>query len=101
MKCMLKMSSFGTINIMLGSCNLHKFPLKTTSKKTSMHQNKNKYSMTFFLLAFTHSYKFFNDRIKNIYWFYPLAFETRSHCMALAGLELFSRARSKSIHHHT
>lgn len=64
MKCMLKMSSFGTINIMLGSCNLHKFPLKTTSKKTSMHQNKNKYSMTFFLLAFTHSYKFFNDRIK-------------------------------------
>lgn len=87
---MLKISSSGIINKMLESCNLQIYSKMT--KKISMYQNKN---IAWFLL-----YIFFKDIIKNIYWFYSLLFETRSHSIALAGLVLFARARIKGIYYH-
>lgn len=52
------------------------------------------------ILALHILYIFFKDIIKNIYWFYSLLFETRSHSIALAGLVLFARARIKGIYYH-
>lgn len=52
------------------------------------------------ILALHILYIFFKDIIKNIYWFYYLLFETRSHSIALAGLVMFARARIKGIYYH-